>query len=324
MNVLVTGSSGLIGTALLRRLSTRGHQVTRLVRRPTEHSLGDPALPRPVPITAAVAATTDVHWDPDQGVIDLDGLDGAGPFDGVVHLAGAGIGDKRWSPERKRVVLDSRIDSTSLLVASLLQLAPRPPVLISGSAVGYYGDGGDVRLTEDSPQGSGFLADLCGSWEQATVPAIQAGVRTVNLRSGIVLSSAGGALAKQLPLFKLGLGGKLGAGTQYQSWITLEDEVDVILRALVDGSLSGPVNATAPTPVTNAEMSAAIARAVRRWSAITVPNTALRLVLGTEMADELLLTGQRAVPERLTACGYDFTHPELDGALRAVLSPGAA
>ncbi|MGA7419461.1 MAG: TIGR01777 family oxidoreductase, partial [Acidimicrobiales bacterium] len=297
------------------------HRVTRLVRRPTEHPRGGPMLAPP--ITAAVAATTDVHWDPSQGVIDLDGLEAAGPFDGAVHLAGAGIGDKRWSAERKRVVLDSRTDSTELLVASLLQLAPRPPVLISGSAVGYYGEGGDERLTEESPQGSGFLAELCRSWEQATAPALDAGVRTVNLRSGIVLSTAGGALAKQLPLFKVGLGGKLGTGTQYQSWITLDDEVNIILRALADGSLSGPINATAPTPVTNAELSAAIARAVRRRCLITVPKAALRLVLGAEMADEMLLTGQRAIPARLTASGYDFTYPDLDGALRTVLTAGA-
>ncbi len=323
MNILVTGSSGLIGTALLRRLSTGGHRVTRLVRRPTEHPIGVPTSPTPISVRAAVAASTDVHWDPSQGVIDLDGLEAAGPFDGAVHLAGAGIGDKRWSPERKRVVLESRTDSTALLVASLLQLAPRPPVLISGSAVGYYGEGGSEPLTEESPQGSGFLAELSGLWERATAPAGDAGVRTVNLRSGIVLSSAGGALAKQLPLFKLGLGAKLGPGTQYQSWITLDDEINVILRALVDGSLSGPVNATAPTPVTNAELSAAIARAVRRWCLISVPKSALRLVLGTEMADELLLTGQRAIPARLTAIGFDFTYPDLDRALRAVLAPGA-
>jgi hypothetical protein len=332
VNLLVTGSSGLIGTALLQRLSTGAHRVTRLVRRPTDHARGAVATSPSVPIAAAVTATTpttvratvDVHWDPSQGVIDLDGLEAAGPFDGVVHLAGAGIGDKRWSPQRKQAVLDSRTDSTALLVASLLQLAPRPPVLVSGSAVGYYGDGGDHRLTEESPQGSGFLAELCGRWERAASPALDAGIRTVNLRSGIVLSTAGGALARQLPLFKLGLGGRLGPGTQYQSWIALDDEVEVILRALVDGSLSGPVNATAPTPVTNAELSAAIARAVGRQCRITVPKTALRVVLGTEMADEMLLTGQRAVPARLTASGYDFAYPDLDGALRAVLAPGAA
>jgi uncharacterized protein (TIGR01777 family) len=315
VNVLVTGSSGLIGSALLKRLAAGGHRVTRLVRK----AAGNPGGTVPARPTQGGAPITEVHWDPSQRVIDLEGLEAAAPFDGVVHLAGAGIGDKRWSPARKRIVLNSRTDSTALLVSSLLQLAPRPPVLISASAVGYYGDGGDRELTEDSPQGTGFLAELCGSWERAVDPATTAGIRTVNLRSGIVLSRSGGALAKLLPLFKLGLGAKLGAGTQYQSWVALDDEVDIILRALVDGSVVGPLNATAPKPVTAAELSAAIARAVHRPCLFTVPKTALRLVLGSEMADEMLLTGQRAIPARLTSIGYDFTYPDLDDALRAVL-----
>jgi uncharacterized protein (TIGR01777 family) len=316
VNVLVTGSSGLIGSALLKRLAAGGHRVTRLVRK----AGGNPESTVPARPAQGGAPVTEVHWDPSQRVIDLEGLEAVGPFDGVVHLAGAGIGDKRWSPARKRVVLDSRTDSTALLVSSLVQLAPRPPVLISASAVGYYGDGGDRELTEDSPQGAGFLAELCGSWEGAAEPAITAGIRTVNLRSGIVLSRSGGVLAKLLPLFKLGLGAKLGAGTQYQSWVALDDEVDVILRALVDGSVVGPLNVTSPRPATGAELSAAIARVVHRPCFFTVPKTVLRLVLGSEMADEMLLTGQRAVPARLTSIGYDFTYPDLDDALRAVLA----
>jgi hypothetical protein len=316
VNLLVTGSSGLIGSALLQRLSTGGHRVTRLVRqahRPTTGSSPGGRAP-------ASSTATDVHWDPSQGVIDLEGLESAGPFDGVVHLAGAGIGDKRWSPARKQAVLDSRTDSTGLLVTSLLQLAPRPPVLISASAVGYYGDGGERELTEDAPQGAGFLAELCGLWERAAAPAADAGIRTVNLRSGIVLSLTGGALAKMLPLFKLGLGGRLGSGTQYQSWIALEDEVDVILRALVDGSVVGPLNATAPRPVTNTELSMAIARAVHRPCRLAAPRTALRLALGSEMANEMLLAGQRAIPARLTAMGYAFGHPDLDETLRLLVA----
>ena len=334
MNLLVTGSSGMIGSALLERLSVGGHRVSRLVRgakaHPTEPARpggppgpaqGRPASPAvPSDRQPGVGAVTDVHWDPSQGVIDLEGLEATGPFDGVVHLAGAGIGDKRWTPARKQAVLDSRTDSTELLVTSLLQLAPRPPVLISASAVGFYGDGGSRELTEESPQGAGFLAELCGSWERAAAPAAAAGIRTVNLRSGIVLSASGGALAKMLPIFKLGLGGKLGAGTQYQSWISLEDEVDVILRALVDGSVVGPVNATAPNPVTNAELSVAIARALHRPCFLSVPNAALRLALGSEMATEMLLTGQRAIPAQLTSIGYSFNHPDLDEALRHVVA----
>jgi hypothetical protein len=238
----------------------------------------------------------------------------------VVHLAGAGIGDKRWSPARKQAVLDSRTSSTRLLVTSLLQLAPRPPVLISASAVGYYGDGGDRELTEEAPQGAGFLSELCGLWERATAPATDAGIRTVNLRSGIVLSTSGGALAKMLPLFKLGLGAKLGPGTQYQSWIALEDEVDIILRSLVDGSVVGPLNATAPRPVTNAELSMAIARAVHRPCRLTAPAAVLRLALGSEMANEMLLAGQRAVPARLTAMGYAFGHPDVDRTLSRIVA----
>jgi hypothetical protein len=316
VNLLVSGSSGLIGSALLDRLSTGGHRVTRLVRQPFRPSTG-PITGGPAP---ASSKTFDVHWDPSQGVIDLEGLESAGPFDGVVHLAGAGIGDKRWSPSRKQTVLESRTGSTGLLVTSLLQLAPRPPVLISASAVGYYGDGGDRQLTEDAPQGAGFLAELCGSWERAAAPAADAGIRTVNLRSGIVLAASGGALATMLPLFKLGVGGKLGAGTQYQSWIALEDEVDVILRALVDGSVVGPLNVTAPRPVTNAELSMAIARAVHRPCRVTAPKAALRLALGSEMANEMLLAGQRAIPARLTAMGYTFGHPDLDETLRQVVA----
>jgi hypothetical protein len=316
VNLLVTGSSGLIGSALLERLSTSGHRVTRLVRRANTPSTGS-GSPRPKP---AGSAADEVHWDPSQGVVDFEGLESAGPFDGVVHLAGAGIGDKRWSPARKQAVLDSRTSSTRLLVTSLLQLAPRPPVLISASAVGYYGDGGDRELTEEAPQGTGFLAELCGLWERAAAPAADAGIRTVNLRSGIVLSMSGGALAKMLPLFKLGLGAKLGPGTQYQSWIALEDEVDIILRSLVDGSVVGPLNATAPRPVTNSELSMAIARAVHRPCRLTAPAAVLRLALGSEMANEMLLAGQRAVPARLTAMGYAFGHPDLDQTLSRIVA----
>jgi uncharacterized protein len=308
MGILVTGSSGLIGTALVDALVATGRPVTRLVR----------SSPGPTPPTGVV----DVAWDPSRGTIDRDGLESAGPFDGVVHLAGAGVGDKRWTPARKREIEESRTRGTRLLATTLAGLAPPPPVLVSASAVGYYGDRGDEVLTEESGPGSGFLADVCAAWEEAAAPAAAAGIRTVLLRTGIVLSASGGLLAKQLPLFRLGLGGRIGPGRQYRSWITLEDQLSVILHCLDDASLTGPVDATAPHPATDAELAAALGSALHRPSFLAVPAPALRLVLGREMADDMVLTSQRVLPARLTAAGFTFAHPELDGALRSVLAAG--
>jgi len=310
VNVLVTGSSGLVGSALSDRLGADGHRVSRLIRR------------SPSPGTSGPAATTNgnVTWDPPSGTLDRDGLEQAGPFDGVVHLAGAGIGDRRWSAARKRVVLDSRTSSTSTLVNALLAGAHPPAVLISASAIGFYGDRGDEELTEASSRGAGFLAELCGAWEDTAGPAEAAGIRTVLLRTGIVLSGQGGALAKHLPLFRVGLGGRMGPGTQYRSWITLDDEIGVILRCLEDATLSGPVNATAPTPVTDGTLAKAIGAALHRPSVVAVPSAALRLVLGSEMANELVLGGQRVFPEVLVSRGHPFAHTDVDEAVRSVLA----
>ncbi len=302
MNILVSGSSGLIGSSLVHRLTAEHHAVTRLVRHPTP-------------------GTSHVSWDPGAGSIDLPGLDRGGPFDAAVHLAGAGIGDKRWSPARKRVILESRVESTRLLSDSLVALSSPPPVLVSASAVGFYGIRGDEELTESSSPGTDFLAGVCRSWEQATAPASAGGIRTVLVRTGVVLSPAGGALGKQLPLFRLGLGGPMGSGAQYRSWITLDDEISVILHCMADHGLSGPVNATAPVPATDRELADAVGAALHRPTMVRVPAAVLRVVLGTEMAEELVLGGQRVRPAALTARGFAFAHTDLGDAVASVLSP---
>jgi uncharacterized protein len=304
MNLLVTGASGLIGSALVATLGSEGHTVTRLVRA----------------ASAPEGATIDVTWDPDRGQIDVAGLERAGPFDGVVHLAGAGIGDRRWSDGRKRVILESRTESTRLLVDTLLRLSSRPPVLVSASAVGFYGDRGAEELTESSSTGTGFLAEVCRTWEASARPAADGGIRTVLLRTGVVLSRHGGAWGKQLPLFRVGAGGRMGSGRQYRSWITLDDEVGAIVHCLSDGGLSGPVNATAPAPATDAELAKTVGTVLHRPTVMVVPAVALKLVLGAEMAEELVLGGQRVLPDVLTARGYRFAHPALDEAVRSVLT----
>jgi len=306
MHLLVTGSSGLIGTALVDAALARGDTVTRLVRGASGR--------RPT-----ATGVTDVSWDPATGTVDTEALAAAGPVDGVVHLAGAGIGDKRWSPDRKVEIMESRTRSTDLIARTIATLDPEPTVLVSASAVGFYGDRGDEVLTEESVAGTGFLADVCVAWEHATRPAVDAGIRTVVVRTGIVLSPTGGALAKQLPLFRLGVGGRFGSGRQYWSWITLEDEVAAILHCVDDASLSGPVNATAPHPATNAALTRALGAALHRPTFATVPAPALKLVLGSEMAAEMVLGGQRVLPEQLERSGFTFHHPDLDGAVRSVV-----
>ena len=217
------------------------------------------------------------------------------------------------------MILESRTDSTRLLVDALVQLSDPPPVLVSASAVGFYGDRGDEELTESSASGQGFLAEVCRAWEAGAQPASDAGIRTVLLRTGIVLSRHGGAWGKQLPLFRIGLGGRMGSGQQYRSWITLHDEVGAILHCLGDGRVSGPVNATAPTPATDAQLAKAIGSVLHRPTVLAVPAPALRLVLGSEMAAELVLGGQRVLPAALEASGYAFAHPQLEAAVGSVL-----
>jgi uncharacterized protein (TIGR01777 family) len=299
VRVLVSGSSGLIGSALVARLRTEGHAVARLVR--------------------SVPSTDDeVRWDPMAGTIDgiAVGLRG---IDAVVHLAGEGIGEKRWSPEQKRRIVDSRVKGTTALATAIAALDPRPSVFVCGSAIGYYGLRGDEILTEESSAGDGFLADLVRTWEPAAQPALDAGIRTVLLRTGIVLAPKGGALGRLLPLLKLGLAGKLGRGDQWWSWISLEDEVRLILHALADTSLSGPVNATAPNPVTNAALIKEAGRIARRPTVLAVPAFALRLVMGAELTAEVILAGQRVLPARAEASGFSFSHPDVTSALRWVL-----
>lgn len=295
MNLLVSGSRGLIGSALLPVLAAEGHTVRRLVR---GRATGD-----------------DVAWDPAAGTVDEAGLDGT---EGVVHLAGAGIGEKRWSEERKRLVRRSRVEATHALASALGRMSTPPHVMVSGSAVGFYGDRGSEVLTEDSLGGTGFLAAVCRDWEAAAGPAADAGTRVVNIRSGIVLSAGGGALGRQLPLFRLGLGGKLGNGKQYMSWVSIDDEVAAIVHALSSEGLRGPVNVTAPEPVTAAELARVLGSVLRRPALLSVPRPALAVVLGRELAGELLAS-QRALPARLQADGYSFRHPHLEGALRALL-----
>jgi hypothetical protein len=298
VKIAVTGSSGLIGSRLVPALVADGHDVLRLVRR----------TPR----------RADEHrWDPQHRRIDPALL---ADVDAVVHLAGVGVADHRWNATHKRQVLESRVDGTATISQALADAAAADPgrerVLLSGSAVGWYGDTGDRVVDESAPAGTDFLARVCLAWEAATAPAVGAGVRVALLRTGLVLGP-GGLLGRMLPLFRLGLGGRLGSGRQYLPWISLQDEVDAI-RFLLTTPVSGPVNLSAPTPVTNAEFAAALGRLVHRPAVLPVPGPALEVVLG-EFARVGVLAGQRAVPAALTAAGFQFTHRDLEAALRAAL-----
>lgn len=296
MDVLVTGSTGLIGSALVPALAAAGHRPVRLVRTP------------PGPAGDAI------WWDPSAGRIDGASIEGIGA---VVHLAGAGIGDGRWTPARKAAILDSRVDGTGLLARTLAGLRRPPATLLSGSAIGYYGDRGDEVLTEQSGRGDGFLADVTVAWEAATEPAVQAAIRVVHLRTGVVLSPGGGALAKLMPLFRLGLGGRLGTGRQWMSWISLDDEVGAIIH-LLDQGATGPVNLTAPRPTTNTEFTRTLGRVLHRPAFAAVPRFGPRLVVGAELADALLFSSQRVLPQALEASGYTFRHAGLPEAIGAM------
>ncbi len=296
MRVIISGASGLIGSALWSELRSDGHDVVKLVRR--------------------TAATGEVQWDPATGVLPVDALEGA---DAIVHLAGAGIGDHRWTPEYKAEILSSRVRSTTLLAESIASCTNRPPVMLSGSAIGIYGASDSRELDEQSPLGTGFLADVCRQWEAAAAPAVAAGTRVAYLRTGIVLTPKGGALKKMLPLFKFFLGGRFGDGRQWQSWISLPDEVGAI-KHLLTAEVSGPVNLTAPNPVTNAGFTKLLGQALGRPSALPVPSFGPKLLLGSELANALLFTGQNVLPKVLQASGYAFHHPRLDAAFAALLN----
>ncbi|MEV5176310.1 TIGR01777 family oxidoreductase [Streptomyces flaveolus] len=293
--IAVAGASGLIGSALVRSLTADGQEVVRLVRR---EPLG----------------ADEVRWDPGRSYVDTAGLTGC---DVVVNLAGAGVGERRWTPEYKRLLRDSRVLGTAALAEAAASL-PRPPrVFVNGSAIGFYGDTGDRVADEDTPPGDGFLSALCVEWEEAAAPVTEAGVRTVFLRTGLVVARGGGAWGRLFPLFRAGLGGRLGDGRQYWSYIALHDEVAAI-RHLIDGDgLSGPFNLTAPQPLTNGEITAAMARVLHRPAVFAVPAPVLRTVLG-EMAGDVL-GSQRVVPRRLLESGFRFAFPGIDEAIRAAL-----
>ena len=301
MDVAVTGSGGLIGRALVRRLREGGHQVRRVVR-----SGGDGA--------------DEVRWDPMGGTIDSSALAGV---DAVVHLAGEGIGEKRWTEAQKRRIRDSRVIGTTVLAEALTQLDPRPATLLTASGISVYGDRGDEVVTEATAPGTGFLPEVVEAWEGATRAAAAAGIRTASFRNGVVLAADGGALAKQLPLFRFGLGGRLGPGTQWFPWIALDDEVEAIVH-LLSADVEGPVNLCSPEPVTNATFTEVLGRVLGRPTVLPIPRLGPQLLLGRQLAEELLFWSVRAVPERLQASGFTFAHPDLEGALRAVLDRPAA
>ena len=303
MKILVTGASGLIGSALLPFLATRGHEPEAL-RRETSGA----------PRHRSAGART---WNPENGKLDPADLAG---FDAVVHLAGENLSGGRWTRSRRARILSSRREGTHVLSTALSRTSPPVPLLICASAFGYYGDRGEEEMTEKNSAGNGFLPQVVREWERAADPARRAGMRVVHLRFGIILTPRGGMLGKLLLPFRLGLGAKLGGGNQYMSWITLEEVLQVIAFTLDHREVTGAVNATSPHPVTNAEFTRTLGHVLHRPALFRIPTFALRWVLG-QMAEETLLSGARALPGVLTACGYQFLHPELEGALRHLLGP---
>jgi len=298
MRVAITGASGLIGTELRGFLGSRGHECMRLVRS-REAARGEDAI----------------FWKPSEGEIDLAGLEGT---EAVVHLAGESLFG-RWTQAKKERVWKSRIEGTRLISESIARMDQKPGVLVSSSGINYYGDTGDTVVDESSPRGSGFLAELCEAWEGATRPATEAGVRVVELRTAPVLSPKGGALKVMLPAFKAGVGGRLGSGDQWMSWISVDDMVGTIHHALSTYELQGPVIAASPNPVTNREFTETLGRVLSRPTVIPVPGFALKAVFGSDAADEMLLGGVRVDPARLRATGFEWAQPELEQALRHVL-----
>ncbi|MDT4968943.1 MAG: uncharacterized protein QOJ64_3680 [Acidobacteriota bacterium] len=302
MRILVSGSTGLVGSALIRSLESKDHEIVRLVR------------------STPVKGANESFWNPENGTLAADQLEG---LDAVVHLAGESIAEGRWTAEKKARIRESRLKGTRLLSDTLGQLKRKPGVLVSASAVGFYGSRGDEVLDEHSASGSDFLAEVCREWELATQPAALADVRVVNMRLGVILSGDGGALPKMLRPFKMGVGGKLGSGKQYLSWIALDDVVGVIEHAIANDELRGPVNTVAPEPVTNYKFTKSLGHVLSRPTIFPVPAFAARLLFG-EMADATLLASQRAVPTRLNESGYSFRYPDLEGALRHALNKASS
>lgn len=294
--ILITGASGTVGSELVPALAAAGNGVTLLVRRP----------PRP--------GSAKVRWDP-TGAPNAALFEG---FDAVIHLAGESIASSNWTEDRKARILNSRVQGSATLAASLARMARPPRVLIAASAIGYYGSRGDELLSEESTSGTGFLAEVCRQWEAALAPAVQAGVRVVNLRLGMVLSPRGGALKKMLTPFKLGLGGRLGSGRQWISWISIADAVAAIQHILADERLRGPVNAVSPQPATNAAFTRALGQALHRPTLFPMPAFAVRLIFG-QLGEELLLASQKVEPARLKSAGFTFRHPEIGACLRELL-----
>jgi uncharacterized protein (TIGR01777 family) len=300
MRVAITGATGTLGTALSEHLRAQGHAVTPISRRPQ------------------AAPSGGIVWDPLRGQIDAAALEG---HDVVVNLAGARIAPASWTRRYKQLIRDSRVLSTRLLSETLARLSRPPRVLLSQSAIGYYGArSAEEILDEDSSCGAGFLAGVVVEWEAATEPAQRAGIRTVLVRTGPVLARRGGFLAPLLPVFRMGLGGRLGSGRQTLSWVAVDDYVGAAMRIIDDNSLIGPVNVTAPTPVSNAEFTRSLARVLRRPAIFCVPAFALRVAFGSQMAEEVLLGGQRVLPRKLLGLGFGFRYAELEGALRAILT----
>ena len=295
MKVVVSGASGLIGAALVPSLRSSGHEVFRLVR-------------------SEATATDEIRWDPAAGELDASLLQGV---DAMVNLSGENL-SKRWTDERKRAILDSRVSSTELLARTAAALDPKPSVLVVASAVGIYGDRGDEILTEESPAGTGFLADVVRAWEAAADPAREAGIRVVHLRQGIVISKDGGALKPMLLPFKLGVGGRVGSGKQWWSWIGMDDLV-ASYEDVLEGDLAGAINATAPNPATNEQFTKALGSALHRPTVLPVPAFAARALFG-EMGDAMLLGGQRVLPARLVESGFDFSTPTIDVGLERALT----
>ncbi len=295
MRIAITGSSGFIGSALVRSLEADGHTAVRVVR----SGGGEGA----------------VRWDIDAGEIDAAGLEA---LDGVVHLAGEGVAEKRWSDEQKRKILESRTKGTALLAGALAALTTKPPVLLSGSGMDYYGDRGDEQLTEASSKGTGFLSDVVEAWESATAPAEAAGIRVAHLRTCMVLHGTGGAFPRMLLPARFGLLGKLGSGKQWMSWISLADEIGAI-RYLLGADISGPVNLGATGPVTNQVFTKTLGRVLHRPTFLPVPSFGPKLLLGSELAETLLFESKRVLPDVLVDAGYEFQHPDLETTLREVL-----